>query len=63
MPACLVQQQHRMGAGRDRLADLLQLSRHGLGIAVGQDETGALALLGADGAKDVGPGGALIVRG
>ena len=62
MPARLVQQQHRMGARRDRLADLLQLGRHRLGIAVGQNETRTLALGRADRPEDVGPGGPLVVR-
>ena len=35
---------------------------HGLGVAAGQDEAGALCLLGADGAEDVGRLGALIER-
>ena len=62
MPACLVEQQHRMGAWRDRLADLRQLGRHRLSIAVGQDETRTLAFGRADRPEDVGPGGPLVVR-
>ncbi len=63
VPARLVEHEHGMRAGRDRLTDLRQLRGHGLGVAIGQDETGALALLGANGTEDVGPGGALVVRG
>jgi hypothetical protein len=63
MPACLVQQQHRMRTGRDRLADLLQLRDHGLCVTIGQDETGALALRRADRAEDVGPQCTLVVWG
>jgi hypothetical protein len=35
---------------------------HRLGIAPGQDEANGLALLRTDGAEDIGPFGALIVR-
>ena len=63
VPARLVNEQHGMRAGRHCLADLLQLRGHGLCVAVGQDQTRTFALLWADGAEDVGPGSALIVRG
>src|SRR3712207_2203705 len=63
VPARLVSEQHGMRAGRHGLADLLQLRGHGLGVAIGQDQTRTFALLWADRAKDVGPGGALVVRG
>jgi hypothetical protein len=36
---------------------------HRSDVAAGQDEGCALAVLGADGAEDIGRGGALIVRG
>src|SRR3954465_5190031 len=62
MPAGLVQQQHRMCTGRDRLADLLQLSRYGLRVAGGQNETRPRALGWADRPEEVGPGGPLVVR-
>jgi hypothetical protein len=61
MPARLVEEQHRMRAGRHGLANLRQLGRHSLGVAVGQNKTRALALCRADGTKDVGPQRALVV--
>ena len=38
------------------------MQRHRLGVAPGQDQACALAILGADGAKDVGRRGALVLR-
>ena len=51
-----------MGARRHGLGDFGQMQRHGGGGASGQDERGALALGGADGAEDVGRAGALVAR-
>ena len=51
-----------MFAGSDSLADLLQMQVHRPRVAHGQDEAGALAVVGADRAEDVGRRGALIVR-
>ncbi len=48
---------------RHRGGDLGQVQVHRPGVAAGQDERGALALLGADGAEDVGRRRALVVRG
>ena len=42
--------------------DLGQMQAHGFGVAERQDEADAFALLGADGAEDVGGERALIVR-
>ncbi len=50
-----------MGLRFDDLGDFLQVEGHGLGVAPGQDQARALALLGADGAEDVGRAGALIM--
>src|SRR5665647_1584398 len=61
VPACLVEDQDGVGAGIDGPTDLFQVLVHGLGIAVGQDEAGAFAFLGTDGAEDIGPQRALIV--
>ena len=47
---------------RDGGGDLCQVQVHGGGVAEGQDEASALALLGADGSEDVGRDRALIVR-
>jgi hypothetical protein len=49
-----------MGAGRDDLGDLDEMQVHRLGVAGWQDQGRALAVLRADGAEDIGRGGALI---
>ena len=63
MPSCLIDQQHGMRARRHFGGDLRQMQVHRLDIAGWKNERGALALFGADGAEDIGGGGALIVRG
>src|SRR5829696_8335872 len=45
-----------------RHRDLGQMQVHRRDVAAGQDKGRALAVLGADGAEDIGRGGALIVR-
>ena len=60
VPAGLIDQEDGVGAGRDGLGDLDQMQVHRLGVAGRQDQGRALALLRADGAEDVGGGGALI---
>ena len=52
-----------MFARRNFLGDLDQVQVHRFGIAQGQDQACALALLGADGPEDIGRGGSLIARG
>jgi hypothetical protein len=49
-----------MCAWRNGLGDLHEMQVHRLGVAGGQDQSGPLALLRADGAEDVGGSGALI---
>ena len=51
-----------MGSWCDHLGDFREMQVHRLGIAGRQDQGRALALLWADGAEDVGGGGALITR-
>ena len=63
MPAGLVQENEGMRAGRNRLRGLVQMQGHALGGAAGQNQAGALALLRADRAEDVGRGGPLVFRG
>lgn len=46
VPAGAIPYQHGMGAGSDGAPDLGQMQVHRLAVAAGQDETGALALLG-----------------
>jgi hypothetical protein len=43
-----------VGVGRDNLGDLREVQVHRLGIAGRQDQGRTLAMLWADGAKDVG---------
>jgi hypothetical protein len=62
MPARLVEQEHGMGPGCYRAADLEEMGLHRFGVAPGHDEPGALSLGRADGPEDVGPFGALVVR-
>ena len=52
-----------MRARRDLGGDLGQMQVHRLGVAPGQDEGRALAVLGADRAEDVGRGGSLVLGG
>ena len=60
MPAGLIEHQHGVGAGRDALGDFDQMQVHRVGVALGQDERRALAVLGRDRAEDVGRSGSLI---
>ena len=60
MPACLIDQEHSVCAGRNGLGDLHEMQVHRLGVAGGQDQGRTLALLRADGAEDVGGSGALV---
>src|SRR5919199_6826291 len=60
VPPGPVDQQRRMPPCCDLLRDGGQVQGHRLGVAAGQDEARGLALLGADGAEDVGRGGALV---
>src|SRR5918997_4740105 len=62
MPACAIQKNHRMRAGRDSLCDLRQVQGHGPRGAAGQDETGPLALGRTDRAEDGGRCGPLVLR-
>ena len=48
---------------RNLFGDFNQVQAHRLGIAPGQNQTGAFALFGADGSEDIGRGGSLIERG
>ena len=54
MPAGLIEQQHGVRAGGDVFGDFSQMQVHRIGVAFGQDERGALAVLGRDRAEDVG---------
>ncbi len=62
VPSRLIEQQHGVRSRRDRLGDLGQVQVHRRAVAARQNEGRPLALPGADGAKNVGRGGALIAR-
>ncbi len=51
-----------MAPGLDFARDGCQVLGHGVGVAPGHDESRTLALLGADGAEDVGRRRALILQ-
>lgn len=63
MPASLIHQHDRVGAGCDYERDLGHMQRHGFGIAEGQHQPGTVAVFRADRAKDIGGFRPLILRG
>jgi hypothetical protein len=56
MPPGLIYEQNGVSAGLDGKRDLLEVQRHGLGVAGRKDETGRLAERATDGAEDIGRG-------
>ena len=62
MPSGLIHDQDGMGAWGDGCGYLLEMERHGGGVAERQDQARALAVLRTDGAEDGGRTGALIMR-
>ena len=62
VPSGLIEEEHGVAAGGDLLGDLGEMQAHRLGVAGWQDEGGTLAVFRADGAEDVGRGGALVAR-
>ena len=62
MPSGLVEEEHGVGAGCHGCRDLRKMKAHRRRVAAGQDESCSLALLGADGAENVGRAGALVLR-
>ena len=62
MLASPVQQQRRVTARFDLPGDGCQVLGHGVGVAPRHDQRRPLALLGADGAEDVGRYRALVLR-
>jgi hypothetical protein len=62
VPAGLIDQEDGVGIGCDSFGDFRQVQVHGLGVAGRQDQGGALALVWADRAEDVGGSGALVTR-
>ena len=62
MPAGLIEEHHGVSVGGDGPGDLGEMRGHGGGVAAGHNDRRALSLLRADGAEDVGRGGALVLR-
>ncbi len=62
VPTGLIEQQHRVGVGRDLGRDFKEMLVHGGGIAPGHDDTGNGALCRANGAEQIGRGRPLIFR-
>lgn len=62
MPSGPVEQQSRVAPGGDIGRDGGEVQVHCRDIAPGQDQPDRLALLGADGAEDIGRGRALVAR-
>jgi hypothetical protein len=60
VPSGLIEQEHRMPPRRDLCGDLRQVQVHRRCIAVGEDQAGRESFRRADGAEDVGRGGALV---
>ena len=60
VPSGLINQEDGVGAGGDGRGDLCEVQVHRLGVAGGQDQSRALALLWADRSEDVGGSGALV---
>lgn len=63
MPAGLIQDQYRVGAGGHPCGDLIEMKLHGLGVAERQNEGSAGSVFGTDRAEQIGRLGALIMRG
>src|SRR5271170_5167414 len=63
LPSGPIHEQNGVSAGLDGKRDLLEVQRHGHGVAGREDETGRLAERGANGAEDIGRGGSLILQG
>ena len=62
MPSGLIDEKDGVGSGSDGVGDFCQMQVHRLGIAGRQDQASSFAEFRADGAEDVGRGGALIPR-
>ena len=60
MPSSLVQYQHGMPAQRNRLANFLQVKRHGFCIGIRQHQAHSSITLRADGAKNISRLGLLL---
>src|SRR3984893_7055479 len=63
MPSGPIHNQNGDSPSRAGAGDLLEVERHGDGVAGWEDETGRLAERGTDGAENIGGGGSLILQG
>lgn len=55
MPAGAIENEYGVGAGSDGSSDLGEVGVHGLGVGVGQDETGGGGAAGTNRTEYVGP--------
>ena len=63
MPAGLIEDEDRVGAGGYPCGDLIEMKLHGFGVAEGQNEGSAGSVFGAHRTEQIGRLGALIMRG
>lgn len=63
MPSGLIENDHGMSAAFNRGADLAKMRLHGVSVTPRHDETSTFPFCRADGAKNVSPLCALIMRG
>jgi hypothetical protein len=61
MSVRLIEQEHGMFSGRDMSCDLGKVKVHRIGIALGQDQSGSLAVFRRDRAEDVGRSRSLVL--
>lgn len=61
VPSGLIHDEDGVAIVRDAAGYLDQMLVHGMGITPGHDESGRLALAGADRAEDIGRAGALVM--
>ncbi len=62
MPSCPIHDEGGVRIAGDVSGYLGQMLVHGMGIAPRHDESGGLAVFGADGTEDIGRVGSLAVR-
>ena len=63
MPAGLIENENRVGAGGDSCGDLIEMKLHGFGVAGREHEGSAGSAFGTDRTEQIGRLGALIMRG
>ena len=63
MPAGLIEDQNRVGAGGHCCSDLIEMKLHSFGVAEGQNEGSTGSVFGANCTEQIGRLGALIMSG